>query len=76
MTKTIFAKNKVYVADCKRPEYLDGAMMQFTVTEKEKYPCGRTLAYFDTREDALLFATAKALTKAHKCAKSASDTAD
>lgn len=72
-TKTIFAKNGVSIADHGAPEYLDGARMQFTVCLGARYPTGRTLAYFDDEEDALLFAKAKARrrarTKAHKCSQ-------
>ena len=75
---TIFKKNKVYVVDHHRPEYLDGAQMQFTVGVGA-YP-DNSLAYFDNEEDALLFAKAKARRRArvaaHKCAKRAPDTAD
>ena len=51
---------QAFIHDSERPEYLDGAQMRYSVDQRvkgEKFH--RTLAYFDTLEDAQLFADAK-----------------
>jgi len=48
---------QIFVKDQGRPEYLDGAEMQFSVLDAE-YPRGHTIAYVDTLEHALKIAQA------------------
>lgn len=50
----------VILSDWGTAEYLDGAMMQFMVTIERKGGIGGCLAYFGDKEDAELFAKAKA----------------
>lgn len=51
--------DQVTIRDEGDPEYLDGAMMQFSV-HKGKYLQGNTVAYCDTLETARLLANAMA----------------
>jgi nitrous oxide reductase accessory protein NosL len=50
----------VTVTDWGKPEYLDGAQMQFMVTVEQLGSVGSCLAYFGEESDALLFAQVKA----------------
>lgn len=55
--------NKVQIIDDGKPEYLDGAKMQFSVEtapdRSEHKRTFKTLAYFGTKEDAEIFVNAK-----------------
>ena len=62
-SKTIFNAKRVYVTDFGAEEYLDGAMMRYSVESRRKYPNGETLAYFSHEAHARLFAEALAAAK-------------
>lgn len=50
----------VTLHDWGEPEYLDGAQMQYMVTRESKHGVGACLGYFGRKDDAELFAAAKA----------------
>ena len=58
MDKKINFGGNIVLTDWGAPDYLDGARMQFMVTEEIGF--GRCLGYFSKKEDAELFARAKA----------------
>lgn len=47
--------DRITVKDYGRPEYLDGAQVQFMVLRGD-YPAGNVIAYVDNRDDALKIA--------------------
>lgn len=63
--KTKFGRS-VVLTDWGQPEYLDGAVMQFMVTQEKRGGIGAPLGYFGEKEDAELFAFAKAELLARK----------
>ncbi len=60
MTKKTDFGHGVTLNDWGTREYLDGAQMQFMVTIERQGTIGSCLAYFGEKEDAELFAKAKA----------------